>query len=116
MYKRQLQTMADMCNRFVGDREICGRLNADQFVCLLERRLEYRDSKFAGICEEVSRLSRMKNVMIKWGVYPITDKSLSVEEMCDRAVPVSYTHLDVYKRQSSGGRVTGYGRPGCADG
>ena len=81
-----LQTMADMCNRFVGEREICGRLNADQFVCLLERRLEYRDSKFAGICEEVSRLSRMKNVMIKWGVYPITDKSLSVEQMCDRAV------------------------------
>lgn len=99
-----LQTIADMCVKFTGDGEICGRLNADQFVCLLERRPEYRDEKFAKTCEEASHLSRMKNVMIKWGVYPITDQSLSVEQMCDRAVLAARSIKEQY-----GKYVTIYG-------
>lgn len=81
-----LRTLADACLTYVAEDGLCGRLNADQFICLKEHRPEYTDAEFAHICEEVSHQARLKNMVMKWGIYPVTDRSLSVEQMCDRAV------------------------------
>lgn len=64
---------------------ICGRINADQFACLLEHRTDYTDEMFIKASASINAFSNAKNVLIKWGIYFIDDRALSVEQMCDRA-------------------------------
>lgn len=79
--------VADVYKEVVGERGICGHLNADQFVCLVERRgQEYSDGYFAEINEKIRGLTDMKNLVMKWGVYQVKDRSLLVEQMFDRAL------------------------------
>ncbi len=66
-------------------RGICGRLNADQFVCVIEHRDDYVDEMFTHVSEKLKAMSTVKNVVIKWGIYTI-DHAISVEQMCDRAL------------------------------
>ena len=40
---RLLRQVAELCTQRLGDHGICGRLNADQFACLLEHREDYAD-------------------------------------------------------------------------
>lgn len=77
--------VADMYTNLVGEDGICGRFNADQFVCLMERRSEYTDEMFVRNEEQLNVLSNTKSVVLKWGIYAIKDRSISVEQMCDRA-------------------------------
>ncbi len=70
----------------VAGRGICGRFNADQFVCLLERSWTYTDEMFRQAIHQVNSLSNAKNVVMKWGVYQIHDRTVSMERMCDRAL------------------------------
>ena len=83
---RLLCGVAELYTSLVGDRGICGRLNADQFVCLLERRWTFTDDLFVQAIARVNDLSDAKNVVMKWGVYSIIDSTISVEQMCDRAL------------------------------
>lgn len=71
---------------FVKDRGFCGRLNADQFVCLLEHTSDYTDQTFIDANAQINSPGNIKNVVMKWGVYLIEDRSISVEQMCDRAL------------------------------
>lgn len=82
---RLLCRIADTYRKLVGDGGFCGRFNADRFACLMERRFSYTDEVFKKASEHVNTLFASKNVVIKWGVYPVTDPALSVEQMCDRA-------------------------------
>ena len=41
---------------------------------------------FAGIGEKVNLLTSAKSVVMKWGIYTIEDRSVNVEQMCDRAL------------------------------
>ena len=65
-----------------GSDAICGRFNADRFLCLQEREQERKDRSV--IAENYTPL--IKNVIMKWGIYDIVDRSVSVEQMCDRAL------------------------------
>lgn len=78
--------VAELYAGFVEERGICGRFHADQFVCLLEHQMDYKDDIFIKATAHVSTLSNMKNIVMKWGIYPIHDRNLSVEQMCDRAL------------------------------
>ncbi|MBS5062651.1 MAG: EAL domain-containing protein [Hungatella hathewayi] len=78
--------IADLYREFVGNHGIVGRLNADQFVCLLEGGRTYADEMFIRAGEAVNALPNGKNVVMKWGIYSITDYDTSVEQMCDRAL------------------------------
>lgn len=78
--------IAEMYRDMVGDQGICGRLNADQFVCLMGSRYDYVDELFIRAGERVNGLPNGKNVVMKWGIYTISDYELSVEQMCDRAL------------------------------
>ena len=83
---RLLRGMADLYINLESGCGICGRFNADQFACLLERHWEYTDEYFIETVARVKELSGIKNVGIKWGVYAIEDRSISMEQMCDRAL------------------------------
>lgn len=83
---RLLCGLADMYTSLVGERGICGRFNADQFACLLERSVQYTDEMFMEAGVRVHTLSSAKNVIMKWGIYSIEDRTISVEQMCDRAL------------------------------
>ena len=65
----------------MGKAVLCGRLGADRFIWLQERRLEVNDRLTANMAEIVKE----KNVVMKWGVYEVTDRTVPVEQMCDRA-------------------------------
>ena len=61
--------VADMYTNLVGEDGICGRFNADQFVCLMERRSDYTDDLFVRNEEQLNVLSNTKSVVLKWGIY-----------------------------------------------
>lgn len=82
-----LRTVANIYKEFVEGRGICGHLNADQFVCLLERpRWDYTEDLFVKANERIRSETNMKNVTIKWGIYHVKDRSLLAEQMFDRAL------------------------------
>ncbi|SHE86218.1 EAL domain-containing protein [Lactonifactor longoviformis] len=83
---RLLQGIAGQYRQMVGDKGICGRLNADQFVCLLENNKVYTADMFASTLEQVNALPNAQNVVMKWGIYYVEDRTLPVEQMCDRAL------------------------------
>ncbi len=83
---RLLCGIAELHREMAGENGICGRINADQFACLLEHRAEYTDEMFVEAAARVNALSGAKSIGMKWGIYFIEDPSISVEQMCDRAL------------------------------
>ncbi len=79
-----LKEVADIIRKKIGTDGIYGRFYADKFVCLWELSKENICRK--EIEEFIKRKSpETKSVVMRWGVYKITDRSVSVEQMCDRA-------------------------------
>lgn len=81
-----LRNIADMYRKCVENKGVCCRVNADRFACLVEHNVEYTNELFAGLLEEVNSLSEVKNIVMKWGICPVSDDVVSVEQMCDRAL------------------------------
>lgn len=82
---RLLCDIADLYRKYIAGCGICGHLNADLFVCLIEHREEYTDEMFADAGMQVNSLYNAGNIVMKWGIYSIENCSLPVEQMCDRA-------------------------------
>lgn len=82
---RLLCDIAELYKGYIAGKGICGRFNADIFVCLLEHKWEYSNSIFADAYEQVKALQDAKRVVMKWGIYSVVGDTLSVEQMCDRA-------------------------------
>ena len=82
---RLLQGIAAQMQAGVGEDGICGRYIADRYICLQkhENELAARQRMLNYFTDE--RPAEMKNVTIKWGIYEIIDRSIPVEQMCDRA-------------------------------
>ena len=95
---RLLVNVAAMFSKRVGRWGICGRINADQFACLLERRWEYSEQLFVEAGNQINTMSNVKNMVMKWGVYHIDDRSISVEQMCDRALLAVRSIKGQYRR------------------
>lgn len=81
---RLLRQVAALCTQRLGDRGICGRLNADQFACLLEHREDYADEMFTQYDSKINSGFGDLNVIMKYGIYTVEDREVSVEQMCDR--------------------------------
>ena len=82
-----LRKAAAALQRLVGESGgICGRFGADCFLCLQEREKEWADREFFFGESFSDRPNFMDNISIKWGIYEITDRSVPVEQMCDRAL------------------------------
>ena len=65
---------------------ICGRLNSDQFACLLKHRDDYTDDMFIEASILTNGLLGIHNIVMKWGIYNVEDRSVSIEQICDRAL------------------------------
>ena len=100
---RVLCGFADMLQKRIKDRGICGRLNADRFACLIQHRKDYANDMFRDDLERINALTEIKNIVVKWGIYPVRENPASVEQMCDRALLTAQsikgqygTHYAVY--------------------
>lgn len=77
---------AEIFQKRVGQDSICCRYNADRFVCLIDKELEQIGRKNFADGRKSKRSELTENISVKLGVYAITDRSISVEQMCDRAL------------------------------
>ena len=77
-----LQQIAQLARKKFGENAVCGRFGADRFLFLLESGQEraYRTAFPEGY------ISKIKDVVMKWGVYEIVDRTVPIEQMCDRAL------------------------------
>lgn len=88
---RMLIKAAQILQEKAGKEAICGRYGADRFLCLLEREREKEGRRLFMEAVKTDRFKRtessqnIENLNIKLGIYEITDRSVSVEQMCDRA-------------------------------
>lgn len=96
---RLLCQVADIHRQLVGESGICSHFNADQFACLVEHRENYSDELFLRVNSEINTLFNTKNVVLKWGIYPIKDRITSVEQMCDRALLAACSIKGRYGKQ-----------------
>lgn len=83
---RLLRAVADGYRHFVGDPGLCGRLHADQFICLTEHHPDYTDEMFLRAGKLINGLYGSGEIVLKWGIYEIQDRGVPVEHMCDRAL------------------------------
>ena len=81
-----LQEVADITKLMVGDGGFCGRFGADRFLCLQRLEQERLDRQKFGAPLDVEVSPMMKSIVMRWGIYEITDPSIPVEQMCDRAM------------------------------
>ena len=81
-----LREVADITRSMVGQEGFCGRFSADRFLCLQRREQERLDRKNFGSHPEIELSPLMKSIVMRWGIYEITDPSIPVEQMCDRAL------------------------------
>ena len=64
----------------------CGRYEADRFLCLKERSGNLKEKIRSALKVWKEHFCHTQNVVIKMGVYEVTDRSVPVEQMCDRAL------------------------------
>lgn len=81
-----LKNIAKVFLEIPDEGRICCRFQGDQFVCLHKRPKEYNSDTFISVSNRVNSLTTDIKLVIKWGVYPVMDKSLPIEHMCDRAL------------------------------
>lgn len=94
---RLLREGAEIARKMVGSTGFVGRYSADRFVCLQERAQATLDRERCGQFDiEVSPL--MRSVVMRWGIYEITDRSVPVEQMCDRAMLAANSIKGQYDR------------------
>ena len=77
---------AEIFQNRVGEDAICCRYGADRFLCLLDKERERigRECFIKG--RQSKRSELLENMSVKLGIYEIKDRTISVEQMCDRAL------------------------------
>lgn len=85
-----LWALAERINNLVGESGVCGRIGADIFAMLIPRKdydeqQKLMDDIVGGGCENGISFT------LKFGIYPITDRTVPVSAMCDRALIVMGT-------------------------
>lgn len=83
---RLLQEIAAGMKRMIGEKGICGRYSADRFLFLREKDREAEDCERFVNEVHSDRPENIWKESTKWGIYEITDRSVPVERMCDRAL------------------------------
>lgn len=94
---RLLKESADLFRKLRTGEEVCGRFGADRFLLLRMQEQRTEDYEFLVEAEQ-EMLSNMKNTAIRWGIYEVTDPTVSVEKMCDRALLAADSIKGQYNR------------------
>lgn len=79
---RLLCEMAELFSDFSAEQDLISRFRADRFVCLNG----HSDDLFEAYNKRINQLPSARNISLKWGVYHIIDRSVTVEQMCDRVL------------------------------
>lgn len=97
---RMLRQLAEQIRECVGAGGICGRYGSDRFMVLLDHAQgqEECEKMKQALAEGRSPIPGDENVVIKWGVYEISDRSVTVEQMCDRALLAADGIKDQYHK------------------
>ena len=74
---------------------MCGRIGADRFILLVEHR-KYSDSIFSAVNKEINKFPVDMNIVVRFGVYHIVDKNISLASMCDSATLAVNSLKDKY--------------------
>ena len=77
---------AKTCSELVGENGLCGRLDADTFAMVVKHRDDYSQELFSRINQKVNCFAIPSNIVVKYGVFIIEDKTMPVNQMCDRAM------------------------------
>ena len=94
---RLLREGADITRKMLGNAGFAGRFAADRFLSLVRREVEILDREHFGHFNfEISPF--MRNVVMRWGIYEITDRSVPIEQMCDRAMLAANSIKGQYNR------------------
>ena len=93
---RLLREIADIMRQMLGGRSVCGRFSGDRFMCLQERDQEKRDRN--AFDPDQKGLTNGPSVVMRWGIYEITDRTVPVEQMCDRALLAADSIKGQYNR------------------
>lgn len=89
---------ADLLRKRVGDEAIICRYSADRFLCFQDSETE-RMGRKCFIEGRVHNRSELKeNLTVKLGIYEISDRSIPVEQMCDRALLVVDSVKGMYNK------------------
>ena len=83
---RLLKEVADIARDMVGSTGFCGRFGSDRFLYLQERELEQQNRQDFERSADREIPAHFKRAVMRWGIYEITDRSVPVEQMCDRAM------------------------------
>ncbi|MGN1040384.1 MAG: EAL domain-containing protein, partial [Candidatus Fimimonas sp.] len=81
-----LNNVDERIREIVGNNGIYGRYGADRFIFLQESKSEREFRKIFFAHSEGTFAQKEGNLSVKWGIYEITDRSIPVEQMCDRAL------------------------------
>lgn len=79
-------------------KKICSHFHADQFACIIEHKWDYTEDLFQDICARINVMSQTQNIVMKWGIYRVEDRSVPVEQMCDRALLAARSIKGQYKK------------------
>ena len=82
---RILKEIAEVFRNIVGENGFCGRFEADRFLCMQEREQAYQNRQLFEH-SDADTVGRVKKTVMRWGIYDITDKTIPVEQMCDRSL------------------------------
>ncbi len=80
-----LKYIAGIYQKQTAEDGVCGHLGADTFIVLTSYcpHLSQSDAMDMGVREFSD--APVRNFQMKFGIYPVTDRSVSVSDMCDRA-------------------------------
>lgn len=95
---RLLKDVAEISRSMVGSTGFCGRFTADHILCFQKREQEQRDREHFGNYPDHPLSPLMKKVVMRWGIYQITDRSIPVDQMCDRALLAANSIQGQYNR------------------
>lgn len=95
---RLLKEAAEIFRKRVDDDAICCRYTADRFLCLNDKSSEIKGRESFSNARKTTRSELADNLPVKLGIYEITDRSVPVELMCDRAVWVVDSIKGIYDK------------------
>lgn len=91
---RLLRAIADILRKMAGKENFCGRFRADRFLFLQEADPRWLTGEGKELEPEVLN----HKVTFRWGVYEITDRTVQVEQMCDRVLLAAHSIKGKYNQ------------------
>ncbi|MDD6825556.1 MAG: EAL domain-containing protein [Oscillospiraceae bacterium] len=82
----------------VGEDTVCCRYNADRFLCLVDKEKERVRREHFVKARKINHSDLTENVSVKLGIFEITDRTIPVEQMCDRAIWMVDTIKGIYSQ------------------